>query len=1210
MFSGELERLLLPLIEGEREEQRLAIRSRRGLTVVSAGAGTGKTHTLARRFAWLLATDPDCRVDEILTLTFTQLAANEMRERIKATLRTWYDYDRKNLGHLRDAIERVDEAYISTIHSFALRVIRESGLDLDIDPGSSLIGDAAESEFWDDYSWNLATLAADRVAASLPNEWRGRVYDFFRSPGCVPFLNYFGPHTIAMLAKEAGEVFGSKNEHPDDLFSFPAAREEQVESWIASALSPDVRELWDLWRDVVFPAIGEHLDGAKDAFSGRIRELRDKWGAASHDERDDESERAFAVELIGRALSPLPGKSKLKERIEDEIGEKLTDWRKRYERVADISGALFRSPPYSVEEAQARRLLLASAAIGWKIWDAYRLRAGGLSFSDLVRYAERILRDGDYGLRFKHVMIDEFQDTDGLQDAMISSLASGETKKDGRTLFVVGDIKQSVYRFRHADPGLFAGYIELGELDKTGGAIHIPLTCSFRMNGAMMDAINSVFGSLWRDGVIEARGARSVRYEPLMPPRDAPWWEERNSGASRTAPCEIFLCRNDSDLSMGEKRKKLASGLAQKLRAIVDGGESIWDRAEKTFRPAKWSDIALLVPTRTPYLVIEEAFEEAGIPVVFGSGREYFNRGEVRDAVNLLRALDEPLDDYALAGWIESPFSGVKPLAALNLAILRCDGSPLLSSFSDHFPDETSRFMALRRRAHLAGPSSALLSLIEDQSWLAVYRAETRLRVMSNIRRAIEIARDYESSIGASLSGCADYLGRAMRGGEPVEEPDSSEQGGDFVQVKTVHASKGQEFPIVVLMGMESPVRSGTPRRASVSRRLGIVARKLPICSEPGDSDEIESVLAKWHSFIEEMEETDEKERLMYVAMTRAQERLICCAVHDGKASEKNDKNSWIEWLLRANDEGKFPVTFVEPEAPSDGGRWMTREKSAELERRPASPIPVEDDYPGLSLASLSATAYSLFIWCPAAYRMRYRQGRALRWNMSAGDGYGGADVGSLAHWVLSMWDFCPDSLGRFLPRGDIGEHDSFARGLPDFLRPIFASGRNRGVLRSWLAEFAETDECVKLRGVLEQGLLKRELPFSVPFGGVNLVGSIDVFWEDETGIHVRDWKITPAENAPDELYHEQVNFYALACRIAGLAGDGAPVEPGLFYLRPSSSPESLSKTWHVENWGLVESSVRRVAQEAASGPFEPTPGRCSGCPFKSYCPSGTSECL
>ncbi|MDR3322453.1 MAG: UvrD-helicase domain-containing protein [Synergistaceae bacterium] len=1198
-----LEGALLRMIEGEREEQRLAIRSCQKLIVVSAGAGTGKTHTLARRFAWLLASDPTCRVEQILTLTFTHLAANEMRERIKSTLRGWYDSDRRSFAHLRDAIDRMDEACISTIHSFALRVIRESGLYLDIDPGSALIGEAVESEFWDEYAWNLMTLAEGRMALWLSDEWRGRLSEFIGSPYCVDFLNHFGARLIAKLAKDAVEVLGSMNGSPENLLNFSAESEAAVRRAIASSMSRGLRGVWDLWSGVIFPAIGGDLDGAKDAFGGRLKDLRDKWGGVRP---DDDSPAAFALDLFGAALSPLPGKSSLKSWIEDEIGEKLIDWRGRYKREAEILSTLSSVPPYSDAESRARRMLLAGAAIGWEIWDAYRLRAGGLTFADLVRCAERILRlGGGYAARFRHVMVDEFQDTDGLQDAMISALASGV---DG-TLFIVGDIKQSIYRFRHADPSLFAAYIERaqgGERDAT----HIPLSCSYRMSGAMMKAVNRVFGLLWRDGVIESPDAPPVRYDPLLPPSDVRWWEERNS-KSYFSPLEIFLYDCDGKTHIDEKRRRLASGVVRRLRKMVEGGEPIWDKKNGCFRPVRWGDMALLAPTRTPYRVIENVFEDAGVPVLFGSGREYFNRVEVRDAVNLLRALDEPWDDYALAGWIESPFSRARPGVAIDLEVL--SGLPdlprlgrsLWQLFSERFPKEASRFSALRRRGRLAGPSSALRALLEDQSWLAAYRVEIRYRVLSNIRRAVEIAADYESSFGANLSACADYLGRAMRGGGPMDEPSSSEAGGDFVQVKTIHASKGQEFPVVVIFGMELPVQRGSRAQASVSRRLGVVASKLPVLGGAlTDGGAVESVTAGWHSFIEATEETEEKERLMYVAMTRAQERLICCAVHDGAP---RGRDSWIDWLLRANEEApgkKFPVTFVKAENDEASARadWQGTFETVENSAEPGQ-IPRPDG--AVSLARLSATAYSLFTWCPVAYRMRYRQGRELRWEMPDGDGCGGADLGSLAHWALAKWDLSVGGIGRCLPPYGLSKDDEerARRRVPSFLRPVFASGRNREALRSWLSDFASTDECEKLRLLLSCGALRRELAFTLPFGGADLVGRIDVCWEDGDGFHVRDWKITQVDRAPDELYREQVNFYALVCRLARAAGDDAPVDAGLIHIRPAPSSEP-QHAWSVWDWSAVERAVLHAAEAAASGPFHPAAERCPRCPFMSFCRS------
>jgi hypothetical protein len=365
----------------------------------------------------------------------------------------------------------------------------------------------------------------------------------------------------------------------------------------------------------------------------------------------------------------------------------------------------------------------------------------------------------------------------------------------------------------------------------------------------------------------------------------------------------------------------------------------------------------------------------------------------------------------------------------------------------------------------------------------------------------------------------------------------------------------------------------------------------------------IESVTAQWSRFLEEMEEAEEKERLMYVAMTRAQDKLICCAVHDGTVSESRD--SWIDWLLLADAEAegdRFSLSFVDdsklPEGPSAHDR--ARPKNT------AAPKLAKAERYGVSLARISATAYSLFMWCPVAYRMRYRQGRNLKWELPDGDGYGGADLGSFAHWALARWNMKLAGMDRLLPPGDlpydIGER--IKRTLPAFLRPIFASKRDREILRSWLESFSATDECARLRELAERGALRRELAFLVPFEGANLVGSMDLYWEDKRGGHVRDWKITLVDRAPEELYREQVNFYALVCRIASRDDDAQekPIDAGLIYLRPSASRGPVSEGWDAGDLKDTEDNVKRVIEIAASGPFEPNKDRCRRCPFRAFC--------
>ncbi|MDR2780030.1 MAG: UvrD-helicase domain-containing protein, partial [Synergistaceae bacterium] len=644
-------------IDDMREEQRLAIRSLAPVTVVSASAGTGKTRTLANRFAWLLATDPECGVDQILTLTFTNAAASEMRDRIRKTLSEWHS---KGVSHLKDALERLDEAYISTIHAFALRVIRESGISLDVDPASRVVSEPMEREFWHDLKWRAQTGSMGKMAYSLPEEWRNFSRSLLENPAYMDFMNYYGAEALAGLGEDACNLYGSMNLRPEYLRDWDAAREASVRRQVESLTARTCGEVWDMWQYSVFGAIEPMLlNHSASKLSAAMKNFMNRWRGR---ERGPEAEREFFVSLVEDALANINGKSSLKDVISEFTGS-LSDWKKSMKPLVYLTSTLLKDPSYGEIEAGTRNLLNGTGALFWRCWDAARRERGALSFPDFVRYAaEAIAADPSYAARFRHIMVDEFQDTDELQDGIVRALAESWPggEEAPRTFFIVGDIKQSIYRFRHANPRLFAGYM------KNGDAISMPF--SYRMSGALMDGINMVFGHIWRDGVIRDDSLR-VDYEALMPPSDAEWWKRRNSPPCPESPVEILLyssepAQDDSERDReltAARRKKLALGLASRLSELANGNTLCWDKETSDFRPLNWSDIAVLVRARQHYSPLEEAFEESGIPAVFGSGRDYLNRGEVRDLVGFVRLLDMPDDERALAGWLESPLSGLNP---------------------------------------------------------------------------------------------------------------------------------------------------------------------------------------------------------------------------------------------------------------------------------------------------------------------------------------------------------------------------------------------------------------------------------------------------------------------------------------------------------------------------------------------------------------------
>ncbi|MDR1481774.1 MAG: UvrD-helicase domain-containing protein [Synergistaceae bacterium] len=1235
--TNETQSSLLHLLADARAEQREAITSSASLIVVSAGAGTGKTHTLARRFAWLLASDPTCRVDQILTLTFTQLAAEEMRERIASTLAEWHKSVPSD--HLRDAVERIGEAYISTIHSFALRTIRESGLGLDIDSGASIVSEPYAREFWRDFKWNMDTMSEERLASALSARWRGFAGGLFGKSSFARLANYFGSGLLSNLAEEAGEVFGSMNMSPSDIRDVDRAAERRVQDQIASRLMPEWLDTWDLWLEYLFPEMSGYLDRTDGKFANAMKGL---WGRWRNVERGPESARTFVVDLMEGPLSNLTGSSGIK-RFLEALGFDLTAWRDSMKRVAEVTSSLFHSPPYGERETRARKMLSSVAALGWECWNAARSNSGLLSFPDLIRFAGEAIRSGpSYALRFRHIMIDEFQDTDGLQDGLIKSLREAWAASDRtgslRTLFIVGDVKQSIYRFRHAKPDLLAKYTVSARDHEDRSSVHIPLSRSYRMSGRLMERINAVFERVWDHGIMGPEGP-ALAYEPLTPPTDAQWWTERNGSNAPESPLEIILYspglgEADKDGQGGEKRekipaaerrKKLAVGIARRLVSMTghfaEGiPEMIWDKVSRAFRRVAWRDIAVLVPTRTSYPAIEEAFGENEIPAIFSRSMGYFNRGEVVDLVNLLWLLNRPEDLYALYGWIESPFSMMPPGSSFRLVSgSKAEGKTPDALFAEIYPEQADRLSKMQRTAELAGPSGALLSLMEDRSWLDAFIPSMRPRVMANVRRCVDVAREYEASMGSSLSACAEYLGEFMRSASPAEEPEALSESYDAVRVMTVHASKGLEFPVVVLLcdGLSSKRRGRSA--AVVSRSLGIVPSSVPDIDEDGvkRGDPTPSVTAKWFSFIEDSEKLSEDERLMYVSMTRAQDLLICCGTEKTpSAGSGGAGEDWIDRLtaISGKDGVEFrtiafsdPMTVCAdgrraPAAPAGGEEAPDRPSS--LLKRETGRLEKDLGYASPRLAKFSASAYSLLSWCPVAYRRRYRQGWGMRWETAGDRGAGGADLGSLAHWVLTRWNFDQAELPNYLPSADICVTGAIDE-VPVNLRDIFLSPVKRSALLSWLELFSRTETCGRLRELKSRGVLRQELKFSVKLAETDLIGSIDLYWEDSDGCHVRDWKITPEESAPSDLYVEQIRFYSLACRIAR---PNSRVDAGLIYLRPDDidSRNYEHAEFIIDNWEKLAGEVSELSRIAATGPFEPKMERCGVCPFSTSCADST----
>ena len=240
-------------------------------------------------------------------------------------------------------------------------------------------------------------------------------------------------------------------------------------------------------------------------------------------------------------------------------------------------------------------------------------RTGLLSISDMITHAKSIITDGGINRSFRHILVDEFQDTDKLQFEMIEALSK---KSEDTGLFAVGDPKQSIYKFRHADPSLFAETIDKADMK-------IELDTSFRTRYSLLNRINDLFASIWPDGLGNSETMRKLTFEPL---RAAENESERDTG---TMPdFRIILAQNDSK-SAEEARKKLADVLAREIARYVREKLTIWDKEEKRIRPVQFSDFAILSRSRSCFDILEDALAHYGIKSVRDKSDEFFGRGEI-----------------------------------------------------------------------------------------------------------------------------------------------------------------------------------------------------------------------------------------------------------------------------------------------------------------------------------------------------------------------------------------------------------------------------------------------------------------------------------------------------------------------------------------------------------------------------------------------------
>lgn len=847
--------------------QRMAVEHPGGPILVSAAAGSGKTKVIVERLMnQILRRDEECSIHEFLIITFTKKAAAELRARIARELAARLALDPEN-RHLQRQQSRIYMTQISTVHAFCADLIREFSYALDV-PADFRMLEQTE-----------AAALQEQIAAELLEERYGEIE---RDPALRQLIDGLGAgrddRRIPALMLSVYTT-AQCNLQPDcwldacetglDLSGVEGAEQTVWGRWLLDGLRTCVLEQAEaLSRIRTELECSDTLAKYGPVFADNEARLRHLAACSTW----DETLAALEVDTDFGRLPPIrncddPVLQNRAKEIRTQAMYLVRLWRDEFygdsrQVLSDLAltGDTLRALFALTREFTAR-------------FDAEKRRLHALDFGDLEHLALRLLLEPDgktstetarsISRRYRQIMVDEYQDTNQVQDAIFRAVSA-----DGRNRFMVGDVKQSIYRFRLADPGIFLekyGRYPDAETVEPSARQRILLSQNFRSGEAILEAVNAVFSHCMSERVGGLAYGEEEALRPGRPLEPLPQTQvELHCLSTR---------RQDEDGETPEKNRAEAAFAAERIRTLL--AEKTPVRGKDGLRPAEPGDVVILLrsPKNTAALYLE-ALQQRGIPAVSDTGESILDAAEVQALLCLLKVLDNVHQDVPLTGAMLSPIFGI-PASVLADARHACGAGDLFDALRGlpQPPPALTRALetveALRELAQSL-PLHLLLERLQQAVALeAVYGAmDNGPARRENLRAFYEMAASFSDGGRKSLHQFLSYVDELRaQGGLSLARPQAN-----AVTVMSIHKSKGLEFPVVLLCGL--------------SRRFNLEDLKTTVqfhsqlgagCSvydAPTHTRFNSIAKAAINRRIKE-ENISEELRILYVAMTRAKDMLI-----------------------------------------------------------------------------------------------------------------------------------------------------------------------------------------------------------------------------------------------------------------------------------------------------------------------------------------------
>lgn len=1160
-------------------QQQNVIKLRKRNILVSAAAGSGKTAVLVERIkARILDKEHPIDIDELLVVTFTKAAAAQMRDRIALAIERELEADPLNM-RLQQQLTLIYNAQITTIDSFCLYVIRNHFHEIDLDPNFRI---ADEGE--------LALVKQEVLTALLEEAYEKGCEDFLELADIYASgKNDEGLKNLILQLYEYAESYPWPEEWLLDcerMYQIGSI-EDFLQSPLLSSLYQYVRHMAEGIEAEITRALAvcEQEDGpymyvrALEDDLERIRAL----GACFN--YDDMYRWMQAKEWM--KLSSSRGFAGSAEKL-----EYIKNARNGWKHEIDSMAKKFFFTDSNSHAAQMMRLghlvhTLVTFTISFANAFASRKREKNLvDFGDLEHFALEILVDRktkrptaaaqEFQKAYEEIMIDEYQDSNYVQEAILRAI-SRETRGE-YNLFMVGDVKQSIYRFRLARPELFMEKFDSYTPEESKHQ-RIDLYKNFRSREEVLEVTNDLFHRIMR------RSLGNVEYDEaaaLYPGASYPQVQ-----TEMFAPKILLADRGDemfAELAQGDKvtleARVVASAIGQMMREQL-----VTDEKTGELRSLRYGDIVILLRSLSGYGdEFAHVLMEAGIPAHTTSKNGYFSAPEVQTVLNFLRLLDNPFQDIPLAAVLKSPIGDFGDEDLARVRILDRDISFSEAFWSgckeNRFTKDTAKKAAsfadmydkLRREVADRPIHELLQSVFEVTGYdkLAAAMPGGRQR-QANLEMLMERAIAYEGTSYRGLFHFIRYIDELQKYHVDYGEADLVGENEDAVRIMSIHKSKGLEFPVVFVSGLGKQFnRQDTRSRMILHPSLGIGLEEVDVKRHLKIPTLVRRLLANQG----DLENLGEELRILYVALTRAKEKLILTGTADNLeqkiATERiaykdagevgfvnmTGAKSYLDWILPAliSYGEKYPIQLVTAEDLiwQEASRQVEQKQQTEelLEEQAASQM---RDFVENRLSYVYPYQHAIDLQMKySVSELKHRAMRELAREeetdavltfvdkpvvpyipafMDETEGRGevnpGAVRGTAVHRVLECLDFA--AVNDLSLREDVISQ----------IRQMLEAGRITAqmaelVRPELIAEFLSSDVGKRMRAAAERGELYREKPFVLGLLEEEMIlvqGIIDVFWMEGDTIALLDYKTDRVSSKKQlaDLYRKQLELYAKA---------------------------------------------------------------------------------